>query len=158
YVEYVCVKCNGKEKKRVGFTCKSRFCNRCGKIYIEKWVEKQTERILEVGHRHIVFTIPEELRNIFYHNRELLKDLSDKAAEVIQYWYREKSRKRGYEVGIIAVIHTFGRDLKFNPHVHVLVTEGAIDKNKIWKEVGFIPYEYLRKAWQKVLLDLIKQK
>jgi len=158
YVEYVCVKCNGKEKKRVGFTCKSRFCNRCGKIYIEKWVEKQTERILEVGHRHIVFTIPEELRKVFYQKRDLLKDLSDKAAEVIQYWYREKSRKRGYEVGIIAVIHTFGRDLKFNPHVHVLVTEGAIDKNKIWKEVGFIPYEYLRKAWQKVLLDLIKQK
>ncbi|GAW28165.1 hypothetical protein ULO1_07350 [Carboxydocella sp. ULO1] len=49
--------------------------------------------------------------------------MSDKAAEVIQYWYREKGRKRGYEVGAIAVIHTFGRDLKFNPHVHVLVTE-----------------------------------
>ncbi|WP_079933519.1 transposase [Carboxydocella sp. ULO1] len=43
-------------------------------------------------------------------------------------------------------MHTFGRDLKFNPHVHVLVTEGAIDKNKIGKGVSFIPYEYLRKA------------
>ncbi|WP_159446802.1 transposase [Carboxydocella sp. ULO1] len=67
---------------------------------------------------------------IFYRNRDWLKDLSDKA-EVIHYWYREKGRKKVYEVGIIAVIHTFGRDLKFNPHVHVLVTEGAIDKNSV---------------------------
>ncbi|AVX19296.1 IS91 family transposase [Carboxydocella thermautotrophica] len=158
YAEYICTNCTGSEKKKVAFTCKSRFCNRCGKVYIEKWVEKQTERILEIGHRHMVFTVPEELRVMFYRNRDWLKDLSDKAAEVIQYWYREKGRKRGYEVGAIAVIHTFGRDLKFNPHVHVLVTEGAIDKNKIWKGVGFIPYDYLRKAWQKVLLDWLKQK
>ncbi|GAW30159.1 transposase zinc-binding domain-containing protein, partial [Carboxydocella sp. ULO1] len=108
--EYICTNCTGSEKKKVAFTCKSRFCNRCGKVYIEKWAEKQTERILEIGHRYMVFTVPEELRVMFYRNRDWLKDLSDKAAEVIQYWYREKGRKRGYEVGAIAVIHTFGRD------------------------------------------------
>ena len=158
YAEYICTNCNGKEKKKVAFTCKSRFCNKCGKVYIDQWVEKQAERIIEVGHRHMVFSIPKELRMVFYHNREWLKELSDNAAAVIQYWYREKARRKGYEVGIIAVVHTFGRDLKFNPHIHALVTEGAIDKNKLWKEVGFIPYEYLRKAWQKVLLDWVKKK
>lgn len=158
YAEYICTNCNGREKKRVAFTCKSRFCNRCGKIYIDKWVEKQVERILDVGHRHMVFSIPKELRLTFYRNRDFLKELSDNAAEVIQYWYREKAKKKGYEVGIIAVVHTFGRDLKFNPHIHALVTEGAIDKNKIWKEAGYIPYEYLRRAWQKVLLDWLNQK
>lgn len=158
YAEYICTNCNGKEKKRVAFTCKSRFCNRCGKVYIDQWVEKQVERIIDVGHRHMVFSIPEELRIVFYRNREWLKELSDNAAAVLQYWYREKARKKEYEVGIIAVVHTFGRDLKFNPHIHALVTEGAIDKNKQWKEVGFIPYEYLRRAWQKVLLDWLKQK
>ncbi|AVX21504.1 Transposase zinc-binding domain-containing protein [Carboxydocella sporoproducens DSM 16521] len=86
YAEYICTNCTGSKKKKVAFTCKSRFCNRCGKVYIEKWVEKQTERILEIGHRHMVFTVPEELRVMFYRNRDWLKDLSDKAAEVIQYW------------------------------------------------------------------------
>ncbi|WP_212967637.1 transposase, partial [Lederbergia ruris] len=64
--------------------------------------------------------------------------------------------KKPLQVGVITVIHTFGRDLKFNPHIHALVTEGALDQNKKWVATGFISYEYLRKAWQKVLLDLLK--
>jgi len=157
YVKYVCLDC-GKHHKIVGFSCKSRFCNRCGKVYIENWVNKQVERIIDVSHRHTVFTIPAELRGKFYWHRDLLKDLSDGVAEVIQYWYRNKAKIKGYEVGIITTVHTFGRDMGFNPHVHALVTEGALDKYKNWKDVGYIPYEYLRKSWQKVLLDIIKNK
>ena len=60
--------------------------------------------------------------------------------------------------GIITVIHTFGRDLKFNPHIHALVTEGALDNRNEWvSSGGYIPYDYLRKSWQKVVLDLIKK-
>lgn len=50
-------------------------------------------------------------------------------------------------VGVITVIHTFGRDLKFNPHIHALITEGALDIHKEWKKVEYISYEYLRKSW-----------
>lgn len=96
-----------------------------------KWAEKQRENMLRVVHRHSVFTIPGELRNFFYSKRELLKELQDGVYEVIKYWY---SKKKGsnFEVGVIAVLHTFGGDLKWNPHVHALVTEGAIDKNLKW--------------------------
>jgi len=157
FIKYMCPEC-GKHQRVIGFSCKSRFCNRCGKVYIDNWVNKQVEKIIDVGHRHTVFTIPQEIRGKFYWHREMLKDLSDGVAEVIQYWYRNKSKKMGYEVGIITTIHTFGRDLGFNPHVHALVTEGAIDKFKNWKDVGYIPYEYLRKSWQKVLLGIIQKK
>lgn len=157
YVKYMCLEC-GNHSKTIGFSCKSRFCNRCGKIYIENWVNKQVERIIDVSHRHTVFTVPEELRGKVYWHRDLLKDLSDGVAEVIQYWYRNKAKGKGYEVGIITTVHTFGRDMGFNPHIHALVTEGAIDKFKNWKEVGYIPYEYLRKSWQKVLLEIIQKK
>lgn len=55
-------------------------------------------------------------------------------------------------------INTFGSDLKWNPHVHALVTDGAIDKKtKWWKPIDYIPYPYLKKSWQKVLLDIIKK-
>jgi hypothetical protein len=127
-------------------------------VYIENWVNKQVERIIDVSHRHTVFTVPEELRGKIYWHRDLLKDLSDGVAEVIQYWYRNKAKSRGYEVGIITTVHTFGRDMGFNPHIHALVTEGAIDKLKNWKDVGYIPYDYLRKSWQKVLLEIIQKK
>lgn len=156
YTEYMCLEC--MESKKVGFTCKSKFCSRCGRIYVSKWVEKQEAKILDITHRHSVFTIPEELRDYLYRNRELLTELMDGVKEVINYWYK-KHLKKEYEVGIICVLHTFGRDLKWNPHVHALVTEGAIDKNNKWfKSVNYIPYEFLRKSWQKVVLDIFKRK
>lgn len=75
----------------------------------------------------------------------------------MNYWYN-KNKNDNYEVGVIAVVHTFGRDLKWNPHVHALVTEGGINKgSKWWKSVNYILYPYLKKAWQKVLLDIIKK-
>lgn len=157
FAKYICFEC-GQHEKVIGFSCKSRFCNRCGKVYIENWVDKQVDRIIDISHRHMVFTVPAELRQKIYWHRDILKDISDGVAQVIQYWYRNKAKTKGYEVGIITTIHTFGRDMGFNPHVHALVTEGALDKNKNWKSVDYIPYNYLRKAWQKVFLDIIKKR
>lgn len=165
YTKYQCVSCDKAAKKIVPFSCKSRFCPRCGKRYVDEWVDKQVDRILNVSHRHTVFTIPEELRGRFYWNRELLDDLCNLVADVIQTWYTNKTKKgdrrksgkkwRGDEVGIICVVHTFGRDMKFNPHIHALVTEGALTRDGRWKRIGYIPYKYLRKAWQKLVLDLV---
>ena len=55
-----------REIKRVAFTCKSRFCTSCGKIYKDNWVENFVNRIINYKHKHVVFTIPEDIeRNIF---------------------------------------------------------------------------------------------
>lgn len=155
YAEYICPDCG--ESTKVPFTCKSKFCNRCGRLYTMKWAEKQQESMLRCVHRHSVFTIPDDLRNYFYRDKTLLKELQDGVYNVINYWYN-RNKKNNFEVGVIAVVHTFGRDLKWNPHVHALVTEGAIDKRyNWWKSVDYIPYPFLKKAWQKVLLDIIKK-
>lgn len=155
YTLYKCPHCF--EEHIVPFTCKSRFCSSCGKRYVDKWVDKQVETIINVSHRHVVFTVPEELRKYIYWNRKLLKEMSDAAAEVIQGYYYEQAKSREYEVGVITVVHTFGRDLGFNPHIHALITEGALDKYNQWKSTNYISFEYLRKAWQKVLLDIFKK-
>ncbi len=158
YTKYKCIECDGGHEVIIGHSCKSRFCNRCGKVYVEKWVNKQVETILDVTHRHTVFTVPEELRKEIYWNRELLKDISDGISGVINYWYEKMGKNREYMPAVITVVHTFGRSLDFNPHVHALVAEGALDKDNKWKTVKYIPYEYLRKAWQKVLMDIVKKK
>ena len=154
YIKYKCLTCY--EEYVYGFSCKSKFCTKCGRMYSIKWSEKQADNMLNVKHRHAVFTIPEELRNYFYKKRELLKALQDETYGVISHYYKEKI-KGEHEVGLIAVVHTFGADLKWNPHVHTLFTEGGIDKNNKWfKKLSHIPYKYLRKSWQKLVLDIIK--
>jgi hypothetical protein len=53
----------------------------------------------------------------------------------------------GLEVGIVVVLHPYGKDLKANYHVHVLVTEGGLDGEERWQDRTYIRYESLRKVW-----------
>jgi len=155
YIEYKCEDCG--EIKRVGFTCKSRFCTSCGKIHVDDWVEELTARLINCKHRHMVFTIPDTLRKFFIKRRKRLSILPKCSAEVIKSWLKERSKKEEYTPGIVSVIHTFGRDLKWNPHVHVLVTEGAVGNETQWKKINYFSYTMLRKRWQKLLIDEIEK-
>lgn len=73
YTTYECTHCNNYII--VPHTCKSRFCSSCGSRYIKDSVLNAKKRFMKVKHRHIVFTIPEEIRTIFLKDRTLLNEL-----------------------------------------------------------------------------------
>jgi hypothetical protein len=54
-------------------------------------------------------------------------------------------------------MHTFGRDLKWNPHIHMIVTEGASGNRTVWRKVSHIPFNMLRKRWQATLLHMLHE-
>lgn len=153
YIEFKCGNCG--ESKKVGFTCKSRFCTSCGKVYTDNWIDSMLGTLLNVKHRHIVFTIPEELRIFFGKDRSRLKILPKCAAKAVTSWMHNLNKSEEFTPGIVTVIHTFGRDLKWNPHVHMLITEGGKGKKTAWRHIRYFSFEALRKRWQKVLLDEI---
>ncbi|MGN7765432.1 transposase zinc-binding domain-containing protein [Paenibacillus sp. 22594] len=68
YARYECKGCTKgtPDPVCICFTCKSRFCHGFGKKYKDEWAEKQQERILNVPHRHLVFTVQEELYKVFF--------------------------------------------------------------------------------------------
>ena len=103
----------------------------------------------------MVFAIPEELRNYFGREKDRLKLLPQCAAKAVTSWMYKQNKKEEFIPGIIAVIHTFGRYLKWNPHIHMMVTEGGKGKLMIWRNFKYFSYEALRKRWQKILLDEI---
>lgn len=156
YTQYKCPKCG--EIRKVAFTCKSRFCTSCGKIYKDNWVENFVNRIINYKHKHIVFTIPEDMREIFLRDRKLLEVLPKSAAQVIKSWCEDWNKKEKYMPGIVAVIHTFGRDLKWNPHVHVVMSLGAMGKSGKWRNIDYMPYKMLRHRWETVLLKNLEEK
>lgn len=65
YIKHKCIECN--EEYIHGFTCKSKFCSKCGRKYSLEWSDKQVDNMLNVTHRHAVFTITEELWNNHIH-------------------------------------------------------------------------------------------
>jgi hypothetical protein len=101
--------------------------------------------------------MPSEYRKYFYWNRENLKDLQDMVYEVINEFAngvnnknrKEYEKKTGalWQSGMIAVVHTFGSNIRFNPHVHALIPE-IKTRGKEVREMAYIDYEYFKKIWQ----------
>ena len=149
---FVCEGCH--DVRRVPYRCKGRFCTTCSVGESEEWSRLLTEDVLQVNHRHIIFTIDEGLRNIFLLHRDLLKPLMNEAAKLITDYFQKKCK---VTPGIIAGLHTFGSRVNFNPHVHMLVTMGGITKKGGWKEYNYIPFKMLRKQWQTVVLKFIRK-
>ena len=153
---YYCDHCN--KFKYVSFTCKSRFCNSCGAKYTQDRAESISSKLIRCTHRHIVFTIPEELRIFFRRDRSLLHLLFEACAKTIFNWFYKLNKSENFKPGFISTLHTFGRDLKWNPHIHMLLSEGASGYRTVWRKIKHIPFEMLRKRWQATILSLLHKK
>lgn len=112
------------EERRCYHRCRSRFCPSCGYRSTLDWLEGQEAALPDIPYSGIVFTMPRELWDVFQKNRHLLHDLPALGAGVIQQWIRMKYRANAL---IMVVPHTFGGDLKFYCHLHVLISTGGLD-------------------------------
>ena len=161
--------------------CHSRFCNSCG-IKLQKTLATKAEVMcIDVKHRHMVFTIPEEYREFFRENRDLLNILFVASRNTLMKMFNKtlfdkvrrkkgivKNPKDNYYLfrnydklnifGEIATLHTFGRNLKWNPHIHALVPELVYDsKNNCLKHINHFNYESLRKTWMYEVNRLLQE-
>lgn len=154
----------------IGHTCKSRLCTSCGYKYKNERVENILEAAYACNHRQIVFTVPEELRYIFYYPYgERIDILFEAVNETIysllniSYKKNKDGKTKKYKSrtkwlpGFFAFLHTFGRDMKWNPHIHVLIAELKISGDKIVKW-NYFDYDALSKRFQRILLDLLSKR
>lgn len=119
---YRCPNCQKIEI--VPHSCKSRFCPSCGKLATDRWADRVLNELLDVPYHHLVMSAPWQLRPIIAFNREVGLNLLVRAAMgCLTQWAADQHRMR---LGMVAVIHTFGADIKWHPHVHLLVTEGGL--------------------------------
>ena len=152
---YGCTNCGNM--KFVPFRCKSRFCPTCGNKYSIDRTQSMSFKILNAQHRHCVFTIDENLRDFFLKDRSLLNCLFSAVSQVISYMFHSMNKSMNFTPGYILVLHTFGRDLKWNPHIHCLLSEGGVADNGKWRSVTHFNYTYLRNAFRTVLLNELEK-
>lgn len=153
---YMCAEC-GKTKV-VAHSCKSRICSVCGKKHADEWSEKINKEMYAVPYRHIILTVSDKLWTYFEGNSVLQRLMLDTAAKVMKDIVRDYNGKdKKAEPGIIMVLHPFGRDLKTNMHVHMLMTEGGLTPNGKWISMPYINYKIIRKKWQYYILTALKK-
>lgn len=131
-------------------SCKSRFCNSCGKVAVDKWLTSACSTFPNVPYVHITWTVPAELRPLLKDKPDCRKLLFQVSSQIILEW----CQARGFIPAITSVIHTFGRDLKFHPHIHMLVSAGGLDvkTRSRWLVNQYLPEGMLKEKWRAKLL------
>ena len=153
---YGCPHCG--KLKFVPFRCHSRFCPTCGNKYAMDRTTSMSFKLVNVTHRHCVFTIDENLREFFLKDRSLLDCLFHSVNSVITRMFFKMNKSKNFTPGFIMVLHTFGRDLKWNPHIHCLISEGGYSDDGFWRNVKHFDYTFLRNAFRTALLNEMESK
>ena len=118
---YICNGCG--HRHFIHRSCGHRFCGTCGVVETYKWTKGSLQRLLNIKHHHIVMTLPKSLRLISKLNDNKLHDLLfNSSVHVLKEWFRIK---HNLLPGIVSVLHTAGADLKYHPHVHMIVSGGG---------------------------------
>ena len=151
---YGCPDCGNL--KFIPFRCHSRFCPTCGSMYSQKRALAMSFKLINCQHRHCVFTISKELRHYFLEDRNLLNCLFDAASSVIRRMFYKTNKSQNFTPGYILVLHTFGRPLEWNPHIHCLISEGGVGDTGFWRKVNYFSFQYMRHAFQTALLNLME--
>jgi len=117
-------------------SCRNRHCPQCGSFQKQQWIEDRTGELLPTHYFHVVFTLPHSLNSIVAGNRkQLLKLLFDASSRTLLRFAKD-SRYLGATPGILSVLHTWGQQLSFHPHVHCIVSSGGLVETGIntqWK-------------------------
>jgi hypothetical protein len=140
-------------------SCRNRHCTMCQGVTKEIWVDNRKKDILNAPYFHVVFTMPAQLHMLIYHNQKLLYDLMYKAvAETLTELSQDK-KYLGAQIGFFSVLHTWGQNLHYHPHVHTVVLAGGLSKQNQWctsSKKFFIPVKVLSKKFRGKYLYYIK--
>jgi hypothetical protein len=112
--------------RAVYHSCRNRHCPKCQTLAKERWIEARRADLLPLPYFHTVFTLPHELNRLAqFRPRILYNLLFEAAAQTLQAFGRDPKHLGG-EIGITAILHTWGQNLGQHIHLHCLVTGGAL--------------------------------
>ena len=139
-------------------SCRNRHCPKCQTRAKEQWLERQRAQLLPVPYFHVVFTLPHELNALIRLNAHALYGLLfGTAAQTLQQ-FAANPRWLGGTLGFTLVLHTWSQTLLHHPHVHGLLSGGALASDRLWRAAkpGFLfPVQALSRVFRGKYLDAL---
>jgi len=113
--------------QRVAYnSCRDRHCPKCQAAKRAQWIEQRLARLLPVPYFHVVFTLPEQLKPLTLRNPRPIYGLLLQCASATLLQLAADPKRLGAQIGLTAVLHTWGQNLLFHPHLHCVVTGGGL--------------------------------
>ena len=142
-------------------SCRNRHCPKCQSSAAERWLEARQADLLPIDYYHVVFTLPEGLREIAYQNKRLVYDLMFKTVSETLLTIAADPKYLGAKVGITAVLHTWGSSLVHHPHIHCIVTGGGLaPRRNRWiacRPNFFVPVKVLSRLFRRRFLEALQK-
>ena len=107
-------------------SCQNRHCPHCQHRNGQEWLEKQQDLLLPVPYFMVTFTLPSELQTLAYRHQKIIYNILFRTAAQALQELAWDPRYVGAQIGMLGVLHTWGRDLSYHPHVHFLVPAGGL--------------------------------
>jgi hypothetical protein len=121
----VCLRCGGDRAISYN-SCRNRHCPKCQSQARQRWIAARKQELLATRYFHVVFTLPHELHALVLQNEsELYNLLFRTVAETLLEIARDP-KHLGAEIGFFGILHTWGQNLLFHPHIHCVIPGGGI--------------------------------
>jgi predicted Zn-ribbon and HTH transcriptional regulator len=141
-------------------SCRNRHCPKCGSLAKENWLKARELELLPVGYFHVVFTVPHYLNALFMWNKKQMYNILMSVVKETLLEAAANEKNLGVKAGMISILHTWGQNLDYHPHVHCIVPGGGF-VGGVWrssKERFYIHEKRLAALFRCKLLTGIKRK
>jgi hypothetical protein len=149
-------------------SCRNRHCPTCQASARAAWLTREASWLLPVEYHHVVFTLPAEVAEVALANPAVVYGLLFQAASATLREVAADPKHLGAQVGVVAVLHTWGQNLHPHPHLHCLVTggglscdpSGRVDERPCWRSCRpgfFLPVRLLSRVFRGKFLASLRQ-
>ena len=142
-------------------SCRNRHCPKCQGLARDQWLEQRKAELLPTEYFHVVFTLPEPIAAIAFYNKDIVYDILFRATAETLLTIARDPKHLGVEIGFFAVLHTWGQNLHFHPHLHCVVPGGGLspDHNQ-WiqgRRQFLLPVKVLSHLFRRLFLEALTE-
>ena len=153
--------CDDCAHQRIAFnSCRNRHCPKCQSLARAQWLEDRQADLIPADYFHVVFTLPEEVAAIAYQNKAVLYEILFHATAETLRTIAADPKHLGAEIGFIAILHTWGQNLLYHPHLHCVVPGGGLSADgERWiacRPGFFLPVRVLSRLFRRLFLTQLQ--
>ena len=142
-------------------SCRDRHCPKCQGLARARWLEQRQAELLPVPYFHVVFTLPEAIAEIAFYNKTVLYDILFHTTAQTLLEIAADPQRLGVEIGFFAVLHSWGQNLHFHPHLHCVVPGGGISRqSQRWVHTRprfLLPVRVLSARFRRLFLEALQR-
>ena len=156
----ICPRCGGD--KTISYnSCRNRHCPKCQTQARQRWVAARKQELLQTRYFHVVFTLPHELHSLILQNEAELYNLLFRSVADTLLEVAANPEHLGAEIGFFGILHTWGQNLLFHPHIHCVIPGGGLaSDHKRWihpRYPFFLPIKVLSKVFRGKFINGLKR-